>query len=566
MRRPLGLAILAFVPSSVLLCSAGAMASQVGVWNFDNSLTNAVGGKSPLSVIGAWTPAYESQTIGGSPATVLSFPKFDPTQAIGMTNDASGNGPIRGASTNNWSIAMDINFPAVVSWTSLWDTGTLGASDGDFFINNNRAIGVGNYTGAFPENTWTRLVVTVDAAVDPTKYTVKGYLDGVLTSTSTTDLPPGGREGIKDVLHLFSDDDSETSSGLVSSLAYYGQTLNDAAVASLGAATAAGIPANAGQAGRWEFNDNLNNAIGGKAPLAAVGEWTPTYQTVDIGGSSAKALSFMGFDDTQSLDMLNEAARDAPAVSSAKTNVWSVVMDVKFPALSGYTSLFSTDFTANADGEYFIRKSATVPTEGGIGISGDYQGTFTADTWTRLTVTVDGSVEGEYKLSGYINGVIVGEAVTSGTVPDGRFAIDDLLQLFKDEDNETSAGYVNSIAYYDELLTPAAITALGSATASGIPVTAPVTDADFDNNGIVDGKDFLVWQRGFGINSGATNAQGDADQNGKVDSADLAVWKGHYGLASAAPAAGAIPEPGSLVLAAFAASLLASRGLRKQSR
>lgn len=565
MRRPLSLALLALAPSPVLLCAGDALAAQVGVWQFNNGLTNSISGRTPLSVVGTWTPTYETQTIGGSPAQVLSFPKFDTTQGIGMTNEAPGNGPVRAASTNNWSLAMDINFPAIVNWTSLYDTGSLGATDGDFFINPTRQIGTGSYTGSFPENTWTRLVVTVDTTATAGTYTVKGYLDGVLTSTSTTDAPPGGKEGIKDVLHLFSDDDFETSGGLISSLAYYGQTLDATAVTTLGAATAAGIPSNASQAGRWEFNNNLNNAISGKAPLAAVGVWTPTYQSVSIGGSPATALSFIAFDETQALDMPNEAAKDAPAVASVKTNVWSVVMDVKFPTLSGYTSIFQTDFAGNADGEYFIRRDGVDQTIGGIGISGDYQGTFTADTWTRLAVTVDGSAEGEYKLTGYINGVVVGEAVTTGTAPDGRFAIDDLLQLFNDEDGETSAGYINSLAYYDELLTPEAITALGGATANGIAVTAPVTDADFNNNGVVDGADFLIWQRGFGINSGATNGQGDADSNGKVDAADLAIWKSNFGQPAATAAAGAVPEPSAAILAAMATSVLVPLRMRKKS-
>jgi hypothetical protein len=50
----------------------------------------------------------------------------------------------------------------------------------------------------------------------------------------------------------------------------------------------------------------------------------------------------------------------------------------------------------------------------------------------------------------------------------------------------------------------------------------PLADsADFDADGDVDGKDFLVWQRNLGV--GATNAAGDADYDGVVDAQDLAV-------------------------------------------
>lgn len=53
--------------------------------------------------------------------------------------------------------------------------------------------------------------------------------------------------------------------------------------------------------------------------------------------------------------------------------------------------------------------------------------------------------------------------------------------------------------------------------------------ADFDSDGDVDGIDFLTWQRGFGIISGATLAYGDADGNGAVDAVDLMEWQGQLG-------------------------------------
>ncbi|NJM41046.1 MAG: hypothetical protein HC853_09855 [Anaerolineae bacterium] len=36
-------------------------------------------------------------------------------------------------------------------------------------------------------------------------------------------------------------------------------------------------------------------------------------------------------------------------------------------------------------------------------------------------------------------------------------------------------------------------------------------NADFDGNGIVNGNDFLLWQRGVGLTGQTTNANGDAD-------------------------------------------------------
>ncbi|QEG33383.1 hypothetical protein [Bythopirellula goksoeyrii] len=74
----------------------------------------------------------------------------------------------------------------------------------------------------------------------------------------------------------------------------------------------------------------------------------------------------------------------------------------------------------------------------------------------------------------------------------------------------------------------------------------PYANADFDNDGNVDGRDFVLWQRGFGITGGAIPIDGDADKNGVVNSMDLAFWSQQYGDSSSAILSGIpliIPEP-----------------------
>jgi hypothetical protein len=258
--------------------------------------------------------------------------------------------------------------------------------------------------------------------------------------------------------------------------------------------------------------------------------------------------------------MPNQATPDDfGAVTS--TNIWSIVMDVKFPVLSGFTSLWNTDAPGDEDGEYFIRDDSGAGTSGSIGISGQYNGVVNADQWTRIAVTIDGSAAGgAYVVTGYIDGVLAGSSTVS-TAPNGREAITDILHLFTDHDFETAAGLINSLAFYDEILTPEAIAALGGATANGIAV-APTVDADFDNDGDVDGADFLTWQRGLGITTGATNGQGDADGNGAVNAADLAAWKASFGPA-AIGAAGAVPEPTTVVLVGLALGAVVANRRRR---
>jgi hypothetical protein len=228
-------------------------------------------------------------------------------------------------------------------------------------------------------------------------------------------------------------------------------------VAALFAAQA--VSASAAQVGLWQLNDSLENEVAGGSPLSITGGWASAYGAEDIGGSPATVLSFPALDGTQSLAMPNDAGANG---GGSLTNQWSIVMDVKFPTIAGFIGLWQTDQNiAGSDGDFFIR------TDGGIGISGSYHGVVAADTWTRVGVTVRPD-SGGYILDKYLDGVLVG-STTSGTSLDGRHAVGAVLNLFTDEDGETAAGSVNSIAYYDEVLSADAIADLGGATAGGIP-------------------------------------------------------------------------------------------------
>jgi len=94
----------------------------------------------------------------------------------------------------------------------------------------------------------------------------------------------------------------------------------------------------------------------------------------------------------------------------------------------------------------------------------------------------------------------------------------------------------------------------------------PVISADFNADGVVDGVDFLQWQRGNGKTIGATHQEGDANRDGAVNAADLELWKGAF-TAPAANASVAIPEPASLLLSVAAAlAITAQKKVRRASR
>ncbi|MAT69423.1 MAG: hypothetical protein CMJ58_07840 [Planctomycetaceae bacterium] len=92
-------------------------------------------------------------------------------------------------------------------------------------------------------------------------------------------------------------------------------------------------------------------------------------------------------------------------------------------------------------------------------------------------------------------------------------------------------------------------------------------DADFDDDGDVDGRDFLVWQGGNGATGQTDKSAGDSNGDGNVDAADLANWASAYGTAGPTNASLAgVPEPSSIcVLLPFGLGIL-GRMVRQRKR
>ncbi len=76
--------------------------------------------------------------------------------------------------------------------------------------------------------------------------------------------------------------------------------------------------------------------------------------------------------------------------------------------------------------------------------------------------------------------------------------------------------------------------------------------ADFDEDGDVDGIDFLAWQRGTPLPGFATKSEGDANGDKFVNEIDLGIWQDEFGNGAAAMAAlASVPEPATLLLFAM---------------
>jgi len=95
-------------------------------------------------------------------------------------------------------------------------------------------------------------------------------------------------------------------------------------------------------------------------------------------------------------------------------------------------------------------------------------------------------------------------------------------------------------------------------------LSEPVSSADFNSNGNVDGADFLGWQRHLGDVTAAAYAGGDFDGDGDVDSGDLRNWSVQFGTSVLAETATAVPEPNSYTVAAVILVLTLGRRISNE--
>jgi len=218
----------------------------------------------------------------------------------------------------------------------------------------------------------------------------------------------------------------------------------------------------AGVTGQWDFNSGDLSATVGTA-LAYRGDTASltVFNTATIGGATAYVMGFPATTPTQGYTMTHGIA---PNGGGSYVNQYTLIMDIMYPLASSgvYRALLQTS-TANAnDGDLFVNPA------NGIGISGSYQGAILPDTWHRVAFVFDLTLSAD-RLRKFIDGTLVGtQNLDSGT--DGRWSLDPVAHLFTDEDGETAAGYVNSIQIHDLALADSYISALGRATADGIPI------------------------------------------------------------------------------------------------
>lgn len=246
--------------------------------------------------------------------------------------------------------------------------------------------------------------------------------------------------------------------------------------------------------GQWDFeNGDLAATIG--SPLeyfntdigAATQFGTTTALGIpDIGGVAAKVMVVPELNPMGGYIMRHGAAANG---GGAYVNQYTLIMDMLFPqdSASKWLSFLQTGTANDNDAEFFANVAK------GIGISGNYQGTLTADAWHRVALAVDLSGPGPAPIvAKFIDGVKVGEQ-TLGEGMDRRWSLygsagaTNYALLFADNDGDNALMYVNSVQFRNGRFSDADIVALGGASASGIPhapTAAPAIAAAIGTGGI----------------------------------------------------------------------------------
>jgi hypothetical protein len=230
--------------------------------------------------------------------------------------------------------------------------------------------------------------------------------------------------------------------------------------------------------GQWDFEEGDLRATVGNAleyfnadvQTATRFGTTTSLGIPDIKGQTAKVVEIPELNPMGGFIMRHGAEKNG---GGGYVNQFTVIYDVLFPASTeGRWKVFlQTNDRNSNDGDIFANP------QGGIGISGVYEGQLMLDQWHRVIFSFDLSAVPSPLLVKYIDGVKVGEQVLGGG-RDGRWALygasdtPNYALLFADNDGDNALGYVNSVQFRNGRITDADAAALGGPSAAGIPGAA----------------------------------------------------------------------------------------------
>ncbi len=399
----------------------------------------------------------------------------------------------------DYTIALDLAVPepAAGAFTPLWQTNIANPNDAEAYIQNfgsgTGGIGIlGDYAGGFAYDSFQRVVATV-ARVDADTSLLAIYVDGALVNEVTV---PSFRFSVapEDGVLLLADPANFTTDAALASAAFVGGALSATEVAALGAFDGGAIlPAGTANAAEIRVvGDAFVDRLGSSTVEITGAEEKLTFG--DLASFGAVPADLLLTADELEAGVLSVEAPEpdegilvTPAASGVLDEYTFVIDLYVAGGQSSFTALYQTDVTNAGDADIYIRG------DGGIGISGNYQGAIEFDAWNRIALTfrLDGDTQ---ILRKYIDGAFVGEQVVDSDITDGtRWSIDaDAgFLLLTEPAGFTSDTAVNSLTLTPDVLTDAEIAALGGpdvAGPEGIPANPDAVQLNFDD--ALDSADF----------------------------------------------------------------------------
>jgi hypothetical protein len=254
---------------------------------------------------------------------------------------------------------------------------------------------------------------------------------------------------------------------------------------------------------QFDFDGDLSATFGpgtaefhGSAASYAEFGTTTDFGISDIDGQVADVMRIVPPFELESIKVHHGAA---PNAGGAFVNEYTMVFDILVPQESfdgyGWLGFYNTNADNANDGDAFVR----LP-DGGIGISGVYDGQIQPDTWHRVALVWEldpGS--GAFDFHKYIDGALVGTQASLGSL-DGRFSIYsrndpsgvDYFWLLADDSGDEAPAYISSFFFTDQPLSADAIAELGRADADGIMTEDEPCIGDIDGDGDVDLADLGI--------------------------------------------------------------------------
>lgn len=415
--------------------------ARKGWWKFDDpaNLAKAEIG-APLLMVGNLTSV--DGPVAENKATKVTLGNY-----MVMTHGIAANGG--GTMVNEYSLQIDFSMPKAGIWHAFFQTDITNGGDADLFANTANSLGVqatGYSAKGVSADTWYRMIVTVKNGEF-----IKIYIDGALWLDGTIQAVDG-RFALVEKLLLFADNDGDDGDILCSELGIWDVALDADQVLALAGAKGERVPVRT-KLGSWKFDDPANLL---KADIGQPLTLTGTQLSVNgpEAGNKATKLDLGSY--------LNMTTGILPNGGGVMVNEYSLQIDFSVPEAGKWHAFFQTDPANANDADLFTNTSNKIGTQATTYSANAIE----ANTWYRMVVTVKNGAF--FKV--YINGELWIDGL--GQAVDGRFALQNNLLLFGDDDGDDGTIFCSEINIWEVALTEQEIMDLGTDPTNQLPERA----------------------------------------------------------------------------------------------